>query len=331
MYRYHLLFVVLLGVATQAHGQTKADGLFDELYFDFGSAPRGQVVSHPFRIVNNTKQPVHIKSVRPSCMRCSSAQLAGGVSEMWLQPGQATAIIAKMDTNQFVGTKPITIYVYFGQPYFQEARLQIQANSRDDVTFSPDNIAFGQVKRGASPESKITIAFPGNGQTKITEIKSDSNYVTPAIKEVKRGAAETVYEVTAKLRKDTPAGKWYTDLWLTTNNASMPKIRVPVTVEVEAPLSVNPSTVSLGQVKAGREEDRKVIIRGVRPFRITGITGTDKMLQVRAADNESRLAHVLTVTLSPNEPGELSRIIRVQTDLNTGSDIEFHAKAEVVP
>jgi hypothetical protein len=331
MFRYHLLFVALLGVATQAHGQTKADGMFDELTYDFGSAPRGQVVTHPFRIVNNTKNPVLISSVTPSCSRCSEAKLVGGVTQMWLQPGQETAIIAKMFTNQFSGTKVITIYVRFGQGQREEVRLWMQANSRDDVTFSPDNIAFGQVKRGTTPESKITITFPGSGQTKITEIKSDSNYVAPTMKEVKGGAGETVYEITAKLRKDTPAGKWYTDVWLTTNNASMPKIRVPVTVEVEAPLSVNPSTVSLGQVKAGTESDRKVIIRGIRAFRITGITGTDKLVQVRPTDNESRMVHVLTVTLNPSEPGDLSRMIRVQTDLSTGSDIEFQAKAEVGP
>jgi len=252
------------------------------------------------------------------------------VTQMWPQPGQETPIIAKMFTNQFVGTKPITITVHFDQPR-EAVRLWMQANSRDDITFSPDNIAFGQVKRGTTPESKITITFPGGAQTKITEIASESNYVTPTMKAINAGNGGTAYEITAKLRKDTPAGKWYTDLWLTTNNASMPKIRVPVTVEVEAPLSVNPSTVSLGQVKAGTESDRKVIIRGVRAFRITGITGTDKLVQVRPSDNESRMVHVLTVTLNPTEPGDLSRIIHVQTDMNTGGDIEFHAKAEVVP
>src|ERR1043165_4765666 len=205
----------------------------------------------------------------------------------------------------------------------------MQANSRDDVTYAPDNIAFGQVKRGSEPESKIVIAFPGT-QTKILEVKSESNYVTPTFKEVQRGSG-TAYEITAKLRKDTPAGKWYTDLWLKTNNASMPDLRVPVTVEVEAPLSVNPSTVSLGQVKAGTESDRTVIIRGIRPFRITGITGTDKQVQVRTTNNESIAVHVLTVTLNPNAPGDLRRKILVQTDMKNGGDIEFLTHAEVVP
>lgn len=325
MYRYSLLCVALLAVATQAQAQTKADAMFDELTRDFGSVPHGQLLTHYFRIVNNTDKPVQIASVGVSC-NCVSAHALQRV----LQPGQETAIAAQMDTNRFVNSRTVTIYVVFSQPARQEVRLWVQANSREDVTFTPDNLAFGHVKRGAEAESKITISFLG-GQTKILEMKSDSNYVVPTMKELKRGNGETAYEITAKLRKDTPAGKWFTDVWLKTNNNGMQRLRVPVTVEVEAPLSVNPGTVSLGQVKAGTESDRKVIIRGVRPFRITGITGTDKQLQVRTTSNDSKSVHVLTVTLNPMEAGTIFRPITVQTDLKTNGDITFNASAEVVP
>ena len=326
MLRYSLMFVALLGIAAQANAQTRADALFDELSRDFGSVPRGQQLMHPFRIVNTTQQPVRISSVSVSC-GCVTARALKTV----LQPGEETAVIAQMNTKVFINTRTVTIFVIFDQPRYQEVRLWVQANSREDVQFSPDNIAFGQVKRGAEPESKITISFLG-GQTQVTDVKSESNYVAATLKEVQRPGGDTAYEINAKLRKDTPAGKWYTDLWLTTNNASMARLRVPVTVEVESPLTVNPSTVSLGQVKAGTESDRKVIIRGLRPFRITGITGTDGQLQVRTTSNESKAVHVLTVTLSPREAGKnLDRRITVQTDLQSGGDIEFQAMAEVVP
>jgi len=324
MLRYSLLLLALVGFAGHVHAQTRADGLFDELSRDFGSVPRGQQLMHPFRIVNTTKQPMRISSVRVSC-GCVNAYALKNL----LQPGEETAVIAQMNTKVFINTRTVTIYVTFDQPRFQEVRLWVQANSREDVQFAPDNIAFGQVKRGAEPETKMTISFLG-GQTQITKVESESNYVKPMMKEVKRPSGETAYEISAQLRKDTPAGKWYTDIWLTTNNPSMQKLRVPVTVEVESPLTVNPSTVSLGQVKAGTESDRKVMIRGTRPFRITGITGTDGQLQVRTTSNESKTAHVLTVTLSPREPGPLNHTITVQTDLANDGDIRFNSQAEVV-
>jgi hypothetical protein len=327
MRRYSLLLCVLLGIASQAHASTWADGLFDELSHDFGSVPRGQVVTHYFRIQNNNKQPVHIAQVKVSCGRCSSARAL----QNYLQPGQETAILATMDTNQFINVKPITIFVIFDQPQYTEVRLWMQANSREDVMFSPNTIAFGQVKRNTKAESKINISFLGTTPTQILELKSESNYVTPVVNAVPGAAGVSAFEITAKLREDTPVGKWYTDIWLKTNNPAMPKLRVPVTVEIEAPLSVNPSTVSLGKVKAGIEEDRKVIIRGVRAFRIVGIKGTDSQLQVRQTTDESLTVHVLTVTLNPREAGDLTRRITVQTDLASNTDIHFDARAEVIP
>ncbi|MBM3993784.1 MAG: DUF1573 domain-containing protein [Planctomycetes bacterium] len=327
MIRYSLLAVALFAFTTPVHAQSKAaQSLFDELTRDFGSVPRGQIVSHPFRIVNNTKETVHISGVRASCGRCSHAQSL----QTWLKPGEETAVIAKMFTSEFLGTKDIKVYVTFDQPWRTEVTLWIQANSRDDIVFSPDNIAFGKVKQGATPESKITVSFNGS-PTQVMEVKSESNYVQPTLKAVKGPRGETAYEISAKLRADTPAGKWYTDIWLKTNNSSMQKLRVPVTVEVEAPLTVNPSTVSLGQVKAGTETDRKVMIRGKTPFRITGIFGADKQLQVRSTTNESLTVHVLTVTINPSQTGDLKKTIRVLTDLQTNGEIEFHALAEVVP
>ncbi len=328
MYRYSLILVAMLGVIGQSHAQSWADGMFDELSRDFGSVPRGQILMHPFRIVNNTKNAVHIANVRVSCGICSSARAL----QTYLQPGQETAIIATMDTNRFIGTKTITIFVTFDQPRLEEVRLWIQSNSREDVTFSPnDGIGFGRVKRGAKPESSMTITFIGGIQTNVTEITSESNYVQPSIKQVQSPNGQTAYIVSAKLREDTPAGKWYTDLWLKTNNANMAKLRVPVTVEVEAPLSVNPSIVSLGEVKAGAETDRKVMIRGVRPFRILSITGTDSQLQVRQTNNDSKAVQVLTVTVNPRDVGTIRRNIEVVTDLKSGGErITFQAVADVI-
>jgi len=40
-----------------------ADGMFDEVSRDFGSVPRGQILTHPFRLVNNTGQPVQMATM----------------------------------------------------------------------------------------------------------------------------------------------------------------------------------------------------------------------------------------------------------------------------
>jgi hypothetical protein len=329
MLRFLSTWALLLVAASLTAGSASAqsaDSLFDEKGYDFGAVPRGQILTHPFRVVNKTDKTVQIGSVRVSC-GCVSAQAL----QSTVGPGQETVILAQMNTARFSNHKSVTIYVAFTQPRFEEVRLTVQAVARDDVSFNPESLSFGRIKKGESPETSMTVTFFGGAPTRILEAKSDSNYVQVKVKPVKLDTGDTNYQVEAKVRSDTPAGKWYTDIWLKTDNGSMPKLRVPLTVEVEAAVQVNPTAVSLGEVKAGAEADRKVVLRSAVPFRITKISGTDDQVQVREAKGDSKNVHILTVTLRPNEVGELERTIRVHTDLKTGNEIEFRAVANVVP
>jgi hypothetical protein len=325
MLRYSL--VLLSGLAAASTSSASwADAMFDGLSRDFGSVPRGPVVTHHFRFVNNTGAPVHISNVRVSC-GCTAAQALHD----FVQPGQESAILAQMDTRRFLGTKNVTIYVTFDQPHFEEVRLWVQANSRDDVSILPDTLAFGRIKRGTAPAAATTISLYGDPNWQIQNAVCESNYVLPSYKLVRRQGGEVAYQLSARLRPDAPPGRWYTDVWLTTTNPSMPQVRVPLTVEIEAALTVSPGSVVLGRVKAGTEAERKVIIRGVQPFKITGVIGTDGQLKVRDSSSESKTVHVLTITLRPRQAGELTRTVRVVTDLRGENNVEFTTQALVVP
>src|SRR3954468_21697652 len=127
MLRYSLALVMAFGVASSASAGTWAQGLFDELSKDFGSVPRGPLLTHHFRVVNRTKQAVNVSSVRVSC-GCVTAT----ANKTHLEPGEETTIYATMDSTRFVGAKSVTIFVQFDQPSFDEVRLFVQANGRND-------------------------------------------------------------------------------------------------------------------------------------------------------------------------------------------------------
>jgi hypothetical protein len=327
MYRY--TFVLLAGLCTTAPAMagTWADALFEGLSKDFGSVPRGPTLSHPFRLKNKTKSDVTISGVRVSCNVCSSAS----VLKSTLKPGEETVVLAKMDTTRFTGVKTITIYVQFSQPQFEEVRLWIQANARDDVAITPDSIAFGHVKRGSAPSAVTTISFLGIPKAQILEAKCDSNYVKATFaKDDKSGDNEVKYKLTAKLRADAPVGKWYTDIWVKTNITAMEKVRVPLTVEIESALSLSPTAASLGEVKVGGQVERKVILRGTKPFRVTGVRGGDDQVSVKDGTTDSKAVHVLTVTLKGVKAGDVSRTLRIITDLKEDGEIDLLAKGKVV-
>ena len=190
-------------------------------------------------------------------------------------------LVARMDTTRFSGAKSVTVYVAFDRPRYQEVRLLVQAYGRDDLHMTPESLAFGKVKRGTGTASSVTMTFYGTSDLKVQNIKVESNYIQPKVSLVRREANEVVYQVSARMRSDAPVGKWYSDLWVRTNSPSMPQIRVPLTIEIESALSVTPEAVSIGQVKADTEAERRVIVAGIKPFRITAIEGTDSELSVQ--------------------------------------------------
>jgi len=325
MFRYTLVLVAGLVVASSAGAATWADGLFDELSKDFGSVPRGPTLKHHFRVHNNTRFPVSISSVRVSCGCVTATALKTS-----LNPGEETAVEALMDSTRFTGPKTVTIYVQFDRPAFEEVRLWVQANGRNDFALTPDTLAFGQVKRGTTPVSTVRVTFYGNSDAQILEAKGESNYIQPTFKEVSRQPHEVVYDVSVKLRADTPVGKWYTDVWMKTNIVTMAQVRVPLTVEVESPLKVSPAVVTLGAVKADLESERRIIVSGVKPFKITQVKGTDVSVDVKYNAENAREVHVLTIRLKPGKAGAVDKLLRVVTDLPRDNEIDFRVQAQAV-
>jgi hypothetical protein len=326
MLRYGLVVVAGLLVASPARSATWADALFDEFSIDFGAVPRGPTKEHNFRVTNNTRGPVNISSVRVSCGCVSAVALKGH-----LEPGESTHIIARMDTTRFTGHKSVTVFVQFNQPSFEEVRLLVQANGRNDFSVTPDTLGFGQIKRGSSPSSSVLLSFFGNSALQIAEVKSESNYIQPIVQEVRRSDTEVGYQLTARLRSDTPVGKWYTDIWLKTNDAAMAPIRVPLTVEVESALSIHPENVTLGSLKPQAESERRVIVRGVKPFKISEVQGTDANLQVRIDTADAKPVHVLTIKFKAGGPGEITRKLRILTDLAGDNKLDFQVAAQIAP
>jgi hypothetical protein len=324
MFRFCLTALAGLMLALPASAATWAEAMFEDRARDFGSVPRGPTLTHPYRLTNNTGRMVRITSVRVSC-GCVSAVAQHGV----LAPGQSTAVLAQMDTRRFVGPKTVTIYVQFDQPAWEEVRLSISANGRDDVSVTPDSLAFGPVPRGAAPSRQTTVTFLSGMQ--LVNVAAESNYVQLAAKEVRRNGHETAYEVTATLRSDTPVGKWYTDVWLTTNNPSSPRIRVPLSVDIEPSLNLSPAAVTLGQITPGSEVEKRVIVRGSKPFRITEIQGTDEVIgaKVQTENEEARPAHIVAVTVKAAAAGEINRTLKIVTDLAGEGTVDLPVRGVV--
>lgn len=326
MLRHCFALFAGLVLAGPLQAATWGESQFTDLHKDFGSVPRGPTLTHTFHLVNRNNATLHIARVRASC---SCVRLTPVVTQ--LKPGEETDIIAQMDTNRFQGQKVVHIFVQFDQPHYEEVRLWVQANSRNDVMITPDTMALGQVRRASCPTGKVNITFLGGVQGRITGVRSDSNYIVTTLQETKRDSHETDFRLTAQLRVDTPVGRWFTDIWVLTDNPSTPRIRVPLTVEIEPALSVSPGILDLGQLKVGAQAEQKIIVRGTQPFRITEVKGSGPFLTVRDTTVDSKPVHVLAVTLKASKAGDLKQSLRIMTDLKEDREVGFQARAQIAP
>jgi hypothetical protein len=326
MFRHHLVVLLGLWACGPAAAASWAEELFDARAHDFGSVPRGPTLTHSFRMTNHLDAPIHIAGVRVSCGCVTASALRNDVA-----PGKETAIVAQMDTRRFAGTKTVTIFVQLDRPQWEEVRLSVSANSREDVTVSPESFAFGRAQHGLSPSAHVSITLRGNSDWQILESRCDSNFVQTSVKEVGNDSGDARYEVTAVLRPETPVGKWYTDVWLTTNDPNVPRVRVPLTVEIEPALRVNPHLADLGRVRVGDEVERKIIIRGATPFRITDVKGADGPLSVKDNAPGSKPVHVVTIKFKPSKVGQLNRSVRISTDMKDEEELELRIKGQGTP
>lgn len=326
MLRSLLVCAIALGTATPGPAASSADALFAELSKDFGSVAHGPTLTHAFHLTNKTSRTVHIAGVRTSCACVRVRPL-----QMTLDPGAEADLEVEMETARFAGLKKVTIFVQFDRPSAEEVRLWVQAHSRDDVTVLPSSLDLGRVRRGQAPAASVTVTLLGNAEWQIVEAIPDQAVVETTVQELRRAGTESSYRLTARLRPDTPPGRLFTDVWLRTNNEALPRIRVPLRAVVESALSVSPDEVVFAQVPAGVAAERRVIVHGVKPFRITAVQETDAELDAQPTFAESRTIHVLTVTLKTDRPGEFRRSLRVVTDLPEDGTIDFQVRAQVLP
>jgi hypothetical protein len=319
---------VLVVAAFAGQASAGARDYFTEFVKDFGTTPRGPVLTHYFAIKNTTNAQVTIGQPRVSC-GCVSTNLLKST----LAPGETTAVLAMMDTRRIPQAgvlKAVTVYVPFLSPTLEEVSLQVQTITRDDLVMTPESLAFGTVRQGQAGTASMKVTFYSDPGWKVTEAASTGIYVKPTVAEVSRKGNEVTYEVTATLDPACPVGVWSADVWLTTSNAAVQKLRVPVSVSVVAPIAVNPTAVSLADLKVGASVEHKVILRGNQAFKVLDVKGGDDVVSVKQQSEGSEAVHILTFAVSPKAVGDLTRMFEVTTDHKQQAKVSIPFKASVM-
>jgi hypothetical protein len=219
-----------------------------------------------------------------------------------------------MNAGRFTGPRTVTIYITVGPQYISTTAVRVSAHSRADVVFNPGQVNFGVVPRGQTPEKSIDVEYAGVLDWHLKEVDKGDAPLDVTFDQLYRQAGKVGYRIRTTLKADAPPGLLRQDLVLKTNDPASPLVPVLVEAMVQAPLTVKPSTLQLGNPKVGETVTKRVNVYASKAFKIVAIDGLGNGIQ---ADIPKTAAPVqmVTFTYQPTQVGEMRRQLQIKTDL----------------
>jgi hypothetical protein len=318
----------VLGIRT-AGAQDWVASVFPERSYDFGTVARGSKIQHAFKVVNRTNQEIHIAQSVPKC-GCTAVRIGAEV----IPPGTQTVIEATIDTTRFQGYKPSGLTLKIDRPTYAEVDLNLTCFIRGDITLNPGQVDFGIVSHGNNPSATLQLTYSG-GQPNwgIIKMQTQTGQVTAKVQEQGRSAdGQVQYLLTASLNPSASNGFFRDQITLFTNDSASPTIPISVTASVQSAVTISPSIVNLGPVKAGATVKKTVLVRSSRPFKLTTLKASKNELTATSDPDESRPLHTVSLTFkAPNQFGPYNAVFEIATDLKDEPPARLMTFANVIP
>ena len=323
------LFLFLLLTITQifsapVHAQDWARKMFKVHEHDFGTVARGSEQKFRFELTNLYKEDVVIDSVRASC-GCTIPS----IEKETIKSLESGAILATYNTKSFVGSRGATVTVTISKPFFAEVQLQIDGFIRGDVVFVPGKIELGNIKHGATVTQEVTVKYAGRSSWKITDVQCDKDYYEVEIVDRSMVANQVHYRLLIRLKPEAPVGYIKDDLVLITDDADKGKLKLAVTGNVIAPVTVSPASMVLGTVPPGTQVIKRMVVKADQPFKITGITADQDGFSFEVS-KEKKKVHLVPMTfVAPGEAAMINAIIRISTDIQDAPSLSSNVSVNV--
>jgi Protein of unknown function (DUF1573) len=286
---------------------------------NFGEVPHGTLCVHKFTITNIYDVPMQVTNVRKSCTCLDYVPMT-----KTLQPNETADFTVTMNTGKFVGMNAQTFYVTFGPKYVSEAQIRVQATSRTEVILDPGAVAFGTVPPGTKVSQSVAVKYSGRSRDwKLTEIAPVQGPFEVKATEVSRGGplrGGVEYRLDFTLLGTAPPGSISEQVSIKTTDPTHPVVQIAVTGTIAAPIEVAPNKVRFDGVKIGEPASTRVLVRAAKPFKIVGVDGTGDGITVDLPVAGAPLpVQFITVKFDPKTAGEVTRTLRIRTDLDGGT------------
>lgn len=268
----------LLTLVPDARADQYTDAMVSTEKIDFGVIATGTDVPKTIRIKNVHSQTYVIQEVKTSCA-CAQAK----IDQQVLQPGETAIVTVKMNTRNFKQRKDSNVIIVFNSPRYTEVRIPVTAYIRTDMVFTPGSIQFGNVDLGTDGKAVVDIAYAGRSDWDIKDIKITNPNLKATLVPMESGLGTINYKLTILMSKNAPVGRVRDLITIVTNDGSNPNVPLLVDGQVVPDIAVSPPIVNLETVSAGAISTRSIVLKGKKPFAITGVECKDMRDSVTAA------------------------------------------------
>lgn len=302
--------VSVSALSQQSLAQNWAEKMFETKSHDFRIVGRGSKSEFHFEFTNLYEENVHVQSVRTSC-GCTTPT----VTKSTLKTHEKGSILATFNTNTFIGQKQATVTVVFDRPSYAEVQLKVSGFIRTDITFTPPEVAYGEIPAGQPREEEIVITKIGGNDWRITDVRSHCAHLQVRLNPPEISPGMVRYRMLVKLDDSMDEGDIRERLTLITNDAQFPTTEMGISGRVRPPVTVSPASVSLGTTSTVGNVSKRLVVRGDEPFEILDVQCADQRFEFEVPVGKKKVHFINARFQGDGTPTPISQEIRVITDL----------------
>ena len=241
----------------------------DQPVYDFGERDNLAKVKHTFQLRNSGNTPITIDRVMTTC-GCTAAKLDAKT----LAPAETYPLEEAVTLKRRKGTFQKHFYVLSSTCGSQtKTRLTMQGKAIERVRVAPSTLNLGYSGMDAPAEGTVTIqSLAESAKFKITDVRSDSQYVEVSLETSEDGMKHTLL---ARTKPPLPKGPHPVTIHVTTDNQEYPQFDIPVALRVVDKVEVVPQEVVVYDKGTGQQEPAAIFLNvmpgSVREFAVKGV------------------------------------------------------------
>ena len=322
MIRLLTLLVLMFLVIPTCFGRSLK---FEHKNHNFGDVIRGEILSWQVKFENTGKQEVRIQGVYSGC-GCTAVELD---QEKIYRPGQKGRILVKFDTSNFVGKVSKQIIVISSEKKKSQTNLNVKANIKEEFRIDPVLVDFGVVDEDSKKEKQLVVKPTGDFQLTVKDIEyNEDRFELTSTKE------DDQWNLHIRLKKGMGSGFIKDTIYIITNSDVLPKVKIPVRVEVRNLIELTPNYIEFGVIKKKQNVSKKIKLKSLKKFKLVAaipkllinnqlVDNADEIIKVELPESLSKSKSLgITISNSTALTGSIHGRILLESSLGSHKNIE---------